>query len=166
MNPKGAVFSPDRGYRYQLWRIWTPHKPKVLFIGLNPATAHELHNDPTITRCIGFAQAWGYGGMYMGNLFNLVSSNPIKLLTGLPVEHELGQGLAALFEMGHDSGLVVAAWGRLPYKRLEERASKVISMGNRVLYCLGVNKDGSPKHPLYLKVDTLPILFHPRTEAK
>ena len=56
-----AVFSPDRLHRYGLWRIWDDDLPKVLFIGLNPSTADELKNDPTIRRCIGYAKDWGYG---------------------------------------------------------------------------------------------------------
>ena len=43
-----ALFSKDRVYRYALWRIWDLKKPKVLFIGLNPSTADEIKNDPTI----------------------------------------------------------------------------------------------------------------------
>ena len=69
-----AIFSPDRIHRYGLWRIWDDALPKVLFIGLNPSTADELKNDPTIRRCIGYAKDWGYGGYIMGNIYCFVIS--------------------------------------------------------------------------------------------
>lgn len=59
----GATFSKDRLYRYQLWRIWDESKPYMNVIGLNPSTADETKDDPTIRRCLGFAKAWGYGAL-------------------------------------------------------------------------------------------------------
>ena len=64
-----ATFSSCKKYRYSLFRIWDEDKPLVLFIGLNPSTADEKEDDPTIRRCINFAKQWGYGGLIMGNLF-------------------------------------------------------------------------------------------------
>ena len=64
-----ANFSKDRTYRYRLSRTWDESKPSVLFIGLNPSTADEKTNDPTIRRLIGFARRWGFGSMYVCNLF-------------------------------------------------------------------------------------------------
>jgi hypothetical protein len=52
----GAVFSDDREYRYRLWRTWDVDKPTAAFVMLNPSTADETENDPTIRRCIGFAK--------------------------------------------------------------------------------------------------------------
>ncbi|MCU7816788.1 MAG: DUF1643 domain-containing protein [Candidatus Thiodiazotropha sp. (ex Rostrolucina anterorostrata)] len=72
----GAVLSPDRDYRYSLWRIWQPDDPYALFIGLNPSTADEYENDPTIRRCIRFAKDWGFGGLYMANLFAIRATKP------------------------------------------------------------------------------------------
>ena len=73
MSPKaiesGAGFSLCRTWRYKLWRRWSSAGPIVAFIGLNPSTADELNDDPTIRRCIGFARHWGFGGMYMLNVF-------------------------------------------------------------------------------------------------
>ena len=64
-----AYFSKDRIYRYALWRIWNHNLPKVVFIGLNPSTADEIEDDPTIRRCMSYADNWGYGGYIMGNIF-------------------------------------------------------------------------------------------------
>lgn len=73
---KYATLSEDRKYRYTLTRIWDETKPKVMFIGLNPSTADETKDDPTIIRCINFAKSWGYGGLEMTNLFAFRATNP------------------------------------------------------------------------------------------
>ena len=57
-----AHYSPCETYRYALTRVWDETAPKLLFIMLNPSTATELKNDPTIERCERRARALGYGG--------------------------------------------------------------------------------------------------------
>ncbi|GHX72979.1 hypothetical protein VCSRO16_3593 [Vibrio cholerae] len=64
-----AELSKCRKYRYALWRTWDSDKPFAMFIGLNPSTADEKNDDPTLRRCINFAKSWGYGGVCMANLF-------------------------------------------------------------------------------------------------
>ena len=76
-----AKFSKDRIYRYALWRIWDDTLPKLLFIGLNPSTADEINDDPTMRRCIRFSKDLGYGGFIMGNIFAYRSTDPKKLKT-------------------------------------------------------------------------------------
>ena len=74
----GAVFSPCERYRYKLWRVWDPARPLglVMFLMLNPSTATDAEDDPTIRRCIGYARSWGYGGLYVGNLFAYRATTP------------------------------------------------------------------------------------------
>lgn len=48
MDKDGAIFSDDRKYRFALFRMWDLKAPNVMFIGLNPSTANEHDNDPTI----------------------------------------------------------------------------------------------------------------------
>jgi hypothetical protein len=74
-----AVFSACRKYRYVLHRIWNEKKPFVMFVGLNPSTANEKTNDPTVARCVRFADSWDYGGM-VTNTFAYVSTDPNALL--------------------------------------------------------------------------------------
>lgn len=76
----GAHFSACRKYRYYLWRVWDIQKPIILFIGLNPSTANENMDDNTIRRVKRFAHKWGYGGVYMMNLFAWVTKEPKELL--------------------------------------------------------------------------------------
>ena len=74
-----AILSEDRKYRYVLLREWDSQLPKIMFIGLNPSTADENQDDPTIRRCIAFAKSFDYGGFYMLNLFAYRSTSPSKL---------------------------------------------------------------------------------------
>lgn len=74
----GAIFSPDRKYRYALWRIWDS-KPLAGWYMLNPSVADEKTDDPTIRKCCGFARRWGNGGILVLNLFNLVARGPFEV---------------------------------------------------------------------------------------
>ena len=76
---RAAELSPDGVYRYKLSRIWAPDIPPALFIMLNPSTADANQDDPTIRRCIAFAKRLGHGGLLVGNLFALRSTNPARL---------------------------------------------------------------------------------------
>ena len=53
-----AVFSPDRTYRYLLIRRWES-APPLVWVMLNPSTAGAFADDPTIRRCVRFAQREG-----------------------------------------------------------------------------------------------------------
>lgn len=66
-----AILSVDRKYRYVLTRTWDETLPNIMFVGLNPSTADETTDDPTIRRCINFAKSWGYGG-YIWLIFLLI----------------------------------------------------------------------------------------------
>lgn len=143
----GASFSPDRAYRYTLWRQWGDSK-FVAFIGLNPSTADETLDDPTIRRCLGFAKAWGFGGLLMLNIFALRSTDPRQLLK---VEDPIGPENNDRLQRGVTvSELVVAAWG--VHGVVGNRGRDVIELlaDQTTLMCLGRTKDGYPKHPLYL----------------
>ena len=80
---KDAILSEDRKYRYILSRTWDETKPTVLFIGLNPSTADEKTDDPTIRKCINYAKCWGYGKILMANLFAFRNTILIELINQL-----------------------------------------------------------------------------------
>lgn len=141
----GALFSPCRTWRYKLWRTWDATKPTVLFIGLNPSTADETEDDPTIRRCIGFAKRWGYGTYLMGNLYGVRSRYPKHIWTAddpVGPDHD-----AALREMISQAKLVVCAWGC--ERGIDDRAGQVLAMIPKPC-CLKITKQGYPGHPLYL----------------
>lgn len=149
-----AIFSPDRAYRYMLWRSWS-FGPTVTFIGLNPSTADETADDPTIRRCMGYAKAWGYGTMVMANLFALRATDPrIMLAHPDPIGSKNDD---ALRDCAARSEQVIAAWGAHGSHR--QRSSDVRFMLGGHLYALGLTKSGEPKHPLYLRADLQPFLL-------
>ncbi len=155
----GAMFSPCRNYRYALFRIWELKLPLVMFICLNPSTANELENDPTIRRVIRFARNWGYGGVYMMNLFPLVSSNPLALLDFYDTpfhDIELENNNKWMEKVSLRCEEVIFAWGAFP--EASKRSNDVIKMFPNAK-ALIINKDGTPRHPLYVKGNTIPIQF-------
>lgn len=146
---QGALLSPCRKYRYTLWRIWSEVEPVVAFIGLNPSTADESVDDPTIRRCIGFAKSWNFGGLVMLNLFAFRSTDPFALqFENDPVGPDNDGHLCQQSEMCVET---IAAWG--VHGMLNGRAKQVVEM-IPTLQCLGRTKGGHPKHPLYLKAST------------
>lgn len=154
----GAVFSPCRRYRYRLWRTWEPAKPPVTFVMLNPSTADEVSNDPTVERCQRRAVAMGYGGLRVANIFALRSTDPGALYAEPdPVGPDND---AAIIEQAQESGLVVCAWGT--HGNLQQRGAAVLDLlrAHAVVPChLGRNADGSPKHPLYVSYTVAPQPF-------
>lgn len=151
MIKKDALFSQDRKYRYTLTRIWIPEKSYVCFVGLNPSTADENIDDPTVRRCINFAQAWGYGGLMMMNLFAFRSTDPKQLYTEIdPVG---SQNDFYLQFVSAQAGITIIAWG--VKGGFHARDMAVIKLLTRPHY-LTLTKDGYPGHPLYLKADLQP----------
>ncbi len=144
---KGAQFSNDRNYRYALWRTWKPGDGHVLFIGLNPSTADEKEDDPTIRRCIGFAKDSGYGGMNMVNLFAYRATNPREMMKA---ESPIGPKNNHYLQMYFDPiGFNIACWGI--WGVYLNRGQQVRDMlGDECLHCFGLTKNGEPRHPLYL----------------
>lgn len=145
---KDATLSEDRLYRYSLIRVWDAEKPKVLFIGLNPSSADETEDDATIRRCIGFAKRWGFGAILVGNLFAIRSKDPAVLYEAKdPIGPENDVHLA---KMAQEASLIVAAWGNNGgYRNRSEEVSALFTQ----MKCLGINKTGEPKHPLYVASD-------------
>lgn len=145
---KDAKISHDGKYRYSLVREWDKERPKVLFIGLNPSTADEKLDDPTIRRCINFAKRWGYGGILVGNLFAIRSTEP-GLIRKDP--DPVGpKNDASLLEMVKDAKLVVGAWGN--HGAYLDRSAYVRRLIPD-MKCLARNKTGEPTHPLYISDD-------------
>ena len=149
---KGAQLSACRKYRYALWRTWDETKPQVMIIGLNPSTADETKDDPTIIRCINFAKAWGYGGVCMANLFAFRATAPSDMKASSdPVGTENDVWLT---QLSKESGIVVAAWGNDgSYLKRSDTVRKTLSH----LHYIKMNKSGEPAHPLYLKGDLTPL---------
>jgi len=139
-----AIFSDCRRYRYALWRLWDDSRPCAMFIGLNPSSADEAVNDPTIRRCIAFSRDWGYGGLCMANLFAFRATSPGDLKAA---DQPIGSGNDDwIIRLVKKAGLVVAAWGN--HGSYLGRSQDVRVMIPELM-CLKINQSGEPAHPLY-----------------
>lgn len=150
-----TVISDDRVYRYVLWResnnIFYDKDGYVCFIGLNPSTADEVKNDPTIRRCMGFVDRWRYKTLCMVNLFAYRTTHPINLMAANdPVGPDNDKWIR---DCTRNAALVIAAWGF--NGEILDRGKTVEKMITN-LYCLGKTKEGYPKHPLYVPYSVEP----------
>lgn len=159
----GATFSECGRYRQALTRDWTPPdtEPRtVFFIGMNPSVAAADVSDPTCHRELGFAQRWGYTRYLKGNILDWRATSPGDI-PGDPAEACSPANLPALVGMAMQAEIVVLAYGKLHrrYQGIVQNILTQIQATGRPMYCLGLNKDGSAKHPLYLRKDTELIPF-------
>jgi hypothetical protein len=149
LRSSGAIFSEDRRYRYILWRKWDPKRAVFLFVGLNPSTADEHHDDPTIRRCIGFAKKERAGGLIVANLFSLNATKPGDLFASQnPIGELTDSWLVAASRV---ASRTIACWG-VHGSRLGRNASVLQFLGE--VFCLGTTAQGHPRHPLYLRKET------------
>lgn len=156
-----AVFSADRTYRYALTRAVAPltGDGTVTFVGLNPSTADETEDDPTIRRCIDFARRWGYAGLVMLNLYAYRATDPRVMFAA---EEPVGnpENDIAIAEVAAASDLVVCAWGAGGAAEVGDRARCVLDL-IVAPHCLGLTKYGAPRHPLYVRADAPLQPFRP-----
>lgn len=149
-----AYFSPDRIHRYALWRTWDESKPKALFIGLNPSTADEVKDDPTIRRCMRYCRDWGYGGYIMGNIFAFRATDPkVMRASQDPIGPENNEWLLKLH---HGAEITIGAWGN--HGEFMNRGAEIVDLIPQ-LHCLKITGQGYPSHPLYLPKSLKPIPF-------
>ena len=157
---RGATFSSCRIWRYSLVRVWNmlpSDAGMCAFIGLNPSTADEIADDPTIRRCIGFARRWGFDGIYMLNAYGYRATDPrVMQAAADPVGADNDR---VICKIADQCKLIVAAWG---VHCQPEREAEVCRAIDRTVHCLGMTKGGRPKHPLYLPSDSeLVVFFEP-----
>lgn len=178
-----ALFSECERYRYQLERLIDPDPMAPLYAahgirrlvacGLNPSTADAFKLDPTCRRVRAFASAWGCGLYVMINAYAWRATLPADMFLAEENGHSiLGERLgnaalqmentndavirAALTMLKRDGGVALACWGK---HAAPERVLKLSRIAHEVgveWMCLGTNKGGSPKHPLYVKAVTQP----------
>jgi hypothetical protein len=147
---KKAFFDEDKIYRYLLHRKWGDSKKKITWIMLNPSTADEIVDDPTIRRCIGFSQKFHADELDIVNLFAFRSTNPKQLYSiDNPIGHDNDTYIKQSIET---SFLVVLGWGNHGklLNRSTEVSSKLIRQYSDKIYVLKILKNGEPGHPLYI----------------
>lgn len=149
---RSAVFSEDRRYRYVLVRDWSAHLPRVAFVALNPSTADEEKDDPTLRRCIRFARDWGFGSLAMLNLFAFRATDPFVMQQQ---EDPVGpENDGWIVKCAGECQAVVFCWGvRGTYLG---RSAEVLSLGLKNAYAFKMTANGQPWHPLMLRSDEVP----------
>ena len=159
----GATFSECGRYRQALTRDWTPEGQAaraVLFIGMNPSVAGAEVSDPTCHRELMFARDWGFTRYLKGNMLDWRATSP-KDIPPDPDTACSPANIPALVDMATEAELVVMAYGKL-HKRYQPIVHRIIGEMqtlSKPVNCLGLNKDGSAKHPLYLRKDTKLMTF-------
>jgi hypothetical protein len=153
----GAILSGR--YRYLLWRTWDETRPRLLWVLLNPNTADEQTDDPTLRRCIRFSREWQYGGLEIVNLFAFRTPHPHDLHRAAdPIGSENDQYLATA--AARAAGIILA-WGEKgTYLQRDRAVLALLSLySTQPLYCLGIAHNGCPRHPLYRPGSTRPVPY-------
>lgn len=147
-----ALYSDCGRYRYGLERRWGAGGV-LLYVMLNPSTATEERNDPTIERCQRRAVALGFGGLRIANLFAFRATLPVDLKRAAdPVGPDNDRLLA---EWSEAADMTLAAWG--VHGAFQGRAAAVAPLLRGDVRHLGLTKDGHPRHPLYVPYARQPM---------
>jgi hypothetical protein len=156
--PSTAVYSPCARFRYSLTRVWDTGALRVTFIMLNPSTATEVQNDPTIGRCEQRARRLGFGGFCAVNIFALRATDPRVMRAA--DDPEGPHNTDALAQAAGWADTVIAAWGMHGAHKDQGRtvAHRLRTEGH-TLYHLGLTKAGHPRHPLYLPYSAQPQIW-------
>lgn len=163
-----AYLSEDRVYRYSLTRtIPDPQQScldddeiggTVVFVGLNPSTADETTDDPTIRRCIRYAREWGFDRLKVVNLYAYRATDPRDLAeaerAGIDIVGPENDHVISLAFGGADR--IIAAWGAIYDERVAQFAE---DFGGWQMWALGLTKHGDPRHPLYMRADVVPFIY-------
>ncbi len=154
---RDAHISSCGNYRYWLSRVWDESRQCGVWVMLNPSTADAMNDDPTVRRVVGLSRSWGWGRIKVFNLFALRSHNPAAL-----ADHEDPVGPendAQLRNIPTDSA-IVAAWGNWgAYLGRAECVRSLFGATGVELLCIGLNKGGSPKHPLRVGRGVRPVPY-------
>jgi hypothetical protein len=157
-------------HRLTLRRSWIGTGGQVNWLMLNPSTATDTADDPTIRKCIGFSKRWGFSRMVVTNLFAFRATDPkdlhVLLATGR-YDRAVGAGNdEAIANAANESGAVVVAWGANAGKGLVAMRVRAVMRMFQHPSCIGLTKDGHPPHPCMAGYTDAPIIFASQTEAQ
>lgn len=153
--PSTAVYSDCERYRYSLTRVWDGNGRRVMFVMLNPSTATEVQNDPTVERCERRARALGYGAFRVTNIFAWRDTDPRKMRAAVDPVGPAND--AAILEGVDWADTVVAAWGTHgEHLNRGPQVEALLRGTGRPIHHLGLTQAGHPKHPLYIAYSQQP----------
>lgn len=156
--PSVAVYSDCERFRYLLTRVWDESGPRALFVMLNPSTATEVQNDPTVERCERRARALGFGAFRVTNIFAFRATDPKNMRAEPdPVGPENDAAILESVRWVGAGGRIICAWGAHGAHMGRGAAVERLLRGSgHELFHLGLTKAGDPKHPLYIGYDRQP----------
>lgn len=156
--PSTAVYSDCERYRYSLTRIWDDTGRRVNFVMLNPSTATEVQNDPTVERCERRARTLGFGSFAVTNIFAWRDTDPRGMRAAAdPIGPHNN---AAIAEWAAWADMVIAAWGTHgAHLDRGKHVTELLQSAGQPLFHLGLSKAGHPKHPLYLPYAQQPMCW-------
>jgi len=159
-----ALYSPCEGYRYRLDRTWDAAGPRAVVVMLNPSTATEAADDPTIARVRRRMGALGFGAMSVVNLFAWRATDPRDLAR---IAEPVGPGNdAAILAAVARAALILCAWGDGGFLRNRGPAVAAwLRLDGCRLHVLGQTRRGAPRHPLYLSYAARPVPWRPENGA-
>lgn len=147
-----AIFSDCKNYRYVLERTFTSGKGSVNFILLNPSTADEFHNDPTIAKCEKWCIDNNIKTMYITNVFAFRATEPKDMLQSKDPIGQYNEGY--LLHVANISDIIICGWGN--HATHFNRHKELLKLlAHFTLRCFKINKNGSPCHPLYIPMKEL-----------
>ena len=157
---RSALLSADGLYRYELTRLWAAG-PLVCFVMLNPSTADAIDDDATLRRCLGFARAWGFGGLYVVNLFAFRATDPRQLRYAAdPVGPHNDKHI---LDAAARATEVVCAWGPGgTYQQRDAEVRRLLLQDRSRIFSLGRTIGGHPPHPLRLRRDLPRVGYYER----
>lgn len=153
-----AIYSDCLRYRYALTRVWDAGLPKISFVMLNPSTATEVQNDPTVERCERRARTMGYGAFRVVNIFGFRATDPKNMRAQMdPIGPEND---TAILDAAVWADTILCAWGGHGVHLGRGAAvTGLLRAQGQPLYHLGVTQSGDPKHPLYIGYSRQPELW-------
>lgn len=147
--PSTAIYSDCERYRYALTRVWDAGGTRVHFIMLNPSTATEVQNDPTVERCERRARALGHGAFRVTNIFAWRDTDPRRMRAAANPVGDSND--AMILDALAWADQTICAWGTHgEHLRRGAQMEGLLRQTRSPLFHLGLTKAGHPKHPLYI----------------
>ena len=153
-----AIYSDCERYRYALTRVWKFEASRLVFVMLNPSTATEVQNDPTVERCERRARTLGFGSLQVTNIFAWRDTDPKKMRTAKdPIGPDNDKTIKEACSWGDQ---IIAAWGTHgAHLGRGVQVKQILRSSDKPVFHLGISKGGHPKHPLYIAYSQKPEIW-------
>jgi hypothetical protein len=157
-----AYFSQCMTYRYCLHRFWKSYfNKRLVFILLNPSTATEAEDDPTLVRGRYRALKGNYYGVTIINLFAFRATDPADMKralepTGGYQNIMMLQDNLSCAQKG--TADIICEWGTHGcFQDQDKEFLKWVKYYGITPMALKIAKNGHPSHPLYIPYSASPV---------